>query len=192
MSDNQIRLSDDDAVAISEDAFELDLAFFSPRWRIAGYEIPQLTLKNLMIMEAKRCPLLPGGPGAQLHDLAEFVALVTGTSDTPEQICEAVLAEAIAGRDVEMFTTAKEIINFALSRAPVGNSDGGMSSVSAAAAFTDLFASEYGWTIDQVMNLGVAQAWQLYRSILLRKHGDRAKSMIMTRAEAQVYSRLLS
>ncbi len=193
-SDTPVALSDADAATLAEQSLELDLAFLAPRWSIAGYELRQLTVRSWLILSAKRSPLLVSPDRARLSDLAAFVALLSATSDTPEQIAAAILAEDAAGRGVEMWETADEVIRFSMSQAPAPKSDksSGLDATSTAAAFIDLFASEYGWTPDAVLDLPLAQIWQFHREILLRKHGHKAKAMIMTRDEASVYARMLS
>jgi hypothetical protein len=175
---------------VDEQQHELDLAWQPIRPVVAGYQCSHLTLRGWFALIAAKSRIIYDNSNYRLSDIAALIALISGTSDSPESICESVYKADQAGQTGEMIEAVDLVITHAFAQAPrSGNSAGTAQQIpctSTAAAVIDQLASQYGWTPDVIFGLPVAQLWQLQREILMRCRGKEGRAMIVTPAEEQV------
>ncbi len=154
--------------AITEETEKRDAAFIALSDTIAGLELKPLNLRHYLRLSLAGNAFVTGA-APMAEDAAVFLYVVSESTEAKR-----AFARRIAGYDFA--TVCRGILAFmdeALFDAPLSTVKGHRRSYySIAASLTDVFASEYGWTLAEIMATPLAALFQLLRVIQKRHNSD--------------------
>ena len=148
-----------------------DAAFLFDFETIAGLKVQPLTLRLLILLDQVGSVFVTGKWRSLLEDnigveLRKFLWLVSFEFSTDDDKSRRKFIKTVDGLDsAEVINEIREYIDTAFTDAPGGSSRDDTPHASMAAETVDLFAKEYGWGPDTILNLSMAQLWQ-YRNCI--------------------------
>jgi hypothetical protein len=142
----------------------------------AGIPIRQITLRQLLVRLNIDCPFMTGRV-PEVEDIAEFLWFLSpdfqpGSGDSPnrhsfiKKVAQLPYDEAV--KEIDRY------LDLVFLDAPPSGGKHKTPIASAAATLIDIFASEYGWSRDVILDSPVPQLYQLLREIELRHKGKDA------------------
>lgn len=162
--------------AVENESRLRDAAFLNLPELIADIRVKALTPKHLLLLTLRKSPLVVGGD-ISVDDLLLFVWVVSEDFDPKdEEKRKAIVSKCLETSPENLMKECADYLNLAFYDSNTGVSPSSKDSthksnaiyVSNVSLLVDLFASEYGWTPDIVLNLSYKQIWQLVRSIHMR------------------------
>jgi hypothetical protein len=176
------------ADACAQEQANRDLSFLPWPLPLCGLVVSQFTLRHLILLGECGNAFTVDGKTIEPEDVAGFLWFVSPDYSPGPKARDRFVKKI---RDRVVFLDAVQEINAyldaALQDAPATSQRGGKVYFSAAASFVDLFAAEYGWSVDVVLNTPIAALFQLLRCIQ-RRHDPRA---IMFNRSDQILSKML-
>ena len=157
------------AEAVAKEQSLRDGAFVDVPALAGGIILEPLTIRRLLILETCGDPFTCGGK-VSAGDVARFLWVCSPGFTTTDRKKRDAFIKACAKMDA--VETVKEIrahVERAFFDAPQGGSaDAGQSTTSFAASLVDVFASEYGWAEEAILDLPLPRAFQYLRKIQKR------------------------
>jgi hypothetical protein len=154
-------------------------AWLVPMATVAGIECSPLSLRTWIALDLAGSPILQGSHSARVSDLCLFVWYLSKSYSTerarswPMSLIPSGkrrVVRAVMKADLKAaFAEADDIVHRAFADAPhpSGSSDK-IPRTSILTNFIDLFASEYGWTPEYVLDLPLDCLWGLNRRVMVR------------------------
>lgn len=159
------------AAAIEEEDSLREFAFTGWPEEICGVSVSQFTLRHLLHLFQIKSPFFYGGdPGPE--DVALFLWIVSPQFRLGGDSARGEFYESIAGLG---FSAAEQEIRSYIDRAQFDRPSGGGGATPIASFFASVIhtlASEYGWSVSEIMDLPLAAIYQLTR-LIAREHNPR-------------------
>ena len=156
------------ADAIAKQDLVRDAAFLVDREHIAGVAVRPLTVRDLAALQAIGSPFMVGKqPGA--GDVAAFLWLLHPKYHPRARVRRWLFLQSLRRRNfIKLVEGIREYIAESFQDTPGGTSTTEPSYYSVAAALVGMFASNYGWSETEILNLPVKRALQ-YRAEIMRR-----------------------
>jgi hypothetical protein len=154
-----------------------DYAFLGLPAAICGIDVVLLTLRQLVARLAISCPFISGRPAEKIMQLpdpaGEIAAFIWHVSIARARSCGNPLAEYRA-RQVfyarlafisaeDAMAGIQEYLKTTFMDSPATGGKESVPTASVAATLIDIFAAEYGWTRDEILDAPLVQLYQLLR-----------------------------
>lgn len=137
---------------------------------ICGIEVKPLTLRMVLLLECIGSPFIGGGI-VQPHDIGAFLIVVAGN---PKGFRRWRLLRRVGKMNANHAVVEIEsYVSESFMDRPGSSGSSGASYYSNAAAFVDLFASEYGWSTERVLNAPLKQLFQCLKATA-KRHNPKA------------------
>lgn len=156
--------------AMERETFVRDQSFLQLPEVIGGVDVQPLTLRQMLLLESIGSPFVVGGP-VQPHDVGAFFLVVSGH---PSGWNRWRLLRRVGLMDSrQSIADIEDYMAETFMDAPPSSRSESISYFSNAAALVDYFASEYGWTEEQILDSTLKRLFQ-YLKASNRRHNPKA------------------
>lgn len=180
------------AAAQAEEEELRDLAFIPVDLDICGVPVRQLTARHLLLCIYVRSPFFFSRDDLGPEHVAQFLWIVSPQFDPLDGLARSAFIKNIATsvQFAEAVPAIDDYLDQALMDRPPSGAARGASITSFIASLVDEFASEYGWTIDEILDRPLAALYQLLRrmerrrdpkAVTFNRLSDRARREIVQR-----------
>jgi len=154
--------------AIEQEQTIRDASFLELPERVCGFDVPPLTLRHVLALEAVGSPLVCGGRPMP-HDFAAFLVLLTRVRGFARW--NMLRRLGLVTYD-DAFVDVTGFIAEAMQDSPGGAGVGeSVSYYSFGASLVDCLAREYGWSESSILDMPLKRLFQ-YLKVIARRNGD--------------------
>lgn len=159
--------------AVEEETHRREADFLSDVTSVCGIKVYKLNMRLLSVLTLTKNPLVTGG-SVKLTDAFSFLWIISvefSLDENKRKLFFEMLSNTLLEDENTLDRAVDDInkyLSYSFEDCLSANSKREVPYVSGNAALVDLFASEYGWTEQQVFNAPLRRIWQYIRAMRLR------------------------
>lgn len=155
------------AAAIDRERFVREQSFLELPEVVVGVEVQPLTLRRMLLLSSVGSPFIAGGT-VSAYDVACFFLVMAGQ---PRGFKRWRLLRRVGLMEPEKAVAEiGEFLNESFQDAPPGGREDSTSYYSFASGLVDCFASEYGWTEREILDVPVKRLFQCLKAMTKRNN----------------------
>lgn len=160
------------ASAVAHERLNRNAAFLGLADRVCGIDVSPMTLRHYVCLESIGSPYVCGGDITSEDTLAA-VWLISPDYDPKNNSARKAFCKRISTYKVaDAMREMNDYVSSAFEDAPASAGGNTVQYYSTAASLVDLFAREYGWQLNEILDLPLAVLFQLVKAIIARTDPD--------------------